>query len=369
MKFAISKTVFLNALNKAVPIAGIKGHMPIFEHVRLRCEESTLSVAANSLESALTTKVPCSIEETGVICVPAKRLLDVIKACSDDIYVSLERETLRLTIKSGGAQWRLSCLSADVFPEPSTVPKECVPMPIESLCGAIESVIFAAASKEFRFNLNAICIAERGYGLELTTTDGHRLARRTLEQKLRMPEATERVLLPKSAATTLLRLCDPETKYALSHKLLFAVTDDTTASFRLLDDQYPDVAQVIPNGCEAKVYAKKSDLVRALDRVSLFNDQRNLGITITISNGKMVLASTHSDLGDGQDSVDINYGGDDIEFIMNSAYLGEMLRHLDGETVRMDFAEIPVEGKPVIFRTEPEANPGGYFGLIMPMRK
>lgn len=371
MKFIIDRDAMVSMLAKTSGIVTDRSHLPVLRCAKLSCRDGGLEISATNLESSIVLQGECEVEAHGEVCAPAKKLFEIVRACpAGGLNAELNPETLRLSITSGDAQFRLSCLPIDDFPTVATEPDEgVVPVDIESFCGAIDDVAFTASSDETRFSLHAICLSEIDHGLQMTATDGHRLTRRTLPDRLRFPEGMEKALLPKAAAIALGKLCGPATKYALSHKLLFAIDDRMVVAFRLLEGEYPDASRVIPVECSATATINRAAFIAALERVALFVSQQRPGVTVSLEGNRMSLASSHSDIGDVQDVVGIEYDGEPISIIMNAAYLLEMLKHLGGDSALMEFAPNAGDGAPIVFKTEPEAHPGGYFGLVMPMRK
>ena len=100
----------------------------------------------------------------------------------------------------------------------------------------------------------------------------------------------------------------------------------------------------------------------ALRRVAVMADERNKPVKLVFGPGSLRLAASSQDLGEAEETLEVDYKGEELTIGFNSRYL------LD--------AVAPIEDEEVLFQFKDALSPGliktvgneGYFCVIMPMR-
>lgn len=371
MKFTIDRSVLLPVLELVVPVATRNTTMPILEQVMLSVTGRGLLVSANNLETAITIDVPCeSFVSSGLTCAPGKRLLDVVKASPAGLLSFSLSDSGRLKVDAGSASFSVSCLDTADWPELPAAPQTKALPYYESgpIADALERVAFAASTDDSRFNLNAVHIEPVEDSIRLTSTDGHRLARATLPRSFHFPER-QSALLPRTVVGHLVKLLRSSSEnvfLTMDAKNLFVVCDGLSASFRLVDGEFPDADRVIPQTLSVAIEVSRKPLLDAIGRANLFTDERSSGIFVAVEDGKISVASQNSDTGESQDSVPVDYHDEPVTWIVNGSYFAEALKHVGTESVRLELVDHLMDGTPFLVKPVEE---DGYFSLVMPMRK
>ena len=74
MKFSLAKQVLLDGINKVAGVVSTRPSMPILSNVLLDASDGELKLTTTSMELTILTKVPCIVEKSGAITLPAKKL-------------------------------------------------------------------------------------------------------------------------------------------------------------------------------------------------------------------------------------------------------------------------------------------------------
>ncbi len=364
MQFEIEKDSLLEGLLKTVPIAEKRSPLPILSHLLMNASEDTLTLTATDLEVGIEMIYNCNVIEPGIIAVPSKKFLEIVRELTPGIVRIELADNQRMKIISGVSNFELAGMNPDDYPAFATLQDvPTVSVHSSKLSYMIEKTLFAASNDESRFNLNGVLVEHRENKTRMVSTDGHRLA--LADGDLALP-AEGQYLVPKKGFHELKRLLeglDQEVLLGFEPKNLFVKSDKFIVTIRLMDGDYPPYQKVIPLSSERVVKVDRSRLIQALRRVATLASDRNKGMVFTVMPDQLELSISHSDFGTARDAVPVNYDGERFEVFVNVYYMLEALHVLDTEEVIMEFNP---ENSPIVMRPDPAKD---FFNLVMPMRK
>ena len=116
---------------------------------------------------------------TGAIAVPARMLLDVLKAFPDiPLTVKVDAATHAIELTSDAGKYKLTGSNADEFPQaPALEGASGVKMGANQLVSAITRTLFAAGSDDLRPVMSGIFFELYSDNVRFVATDAHRLVR------------------------------------------------------------------------------------------------------------------------------------------------------------------------------------------------
>jgi DNA polymerase sliding clamp subunit (PCNA homolog) len=132
----------------------------------------------------------------------------------------------------------------------------------------------------------------------------------------------------------------------------------------LLEGVFPDYKQVIPNSYNIEITLPKEELVGAIKRTTIAEEDENKPIKMTLTKNKLTIstASRLSTDAYAEDEIDINYDGQDFEIGFNGKYVLEAVDKIDSNNVIIKFINKDSQSTFIPENTEEK-----YLALVMPM--
>ncbi|MEO0813599.1 MAG: DNA polymerase III subunit beta, partial [Myxococcota bacterium] len=258
--------------------------------------------------------------------------------------------------------------SADEFtalPTHSETQAFSIPSPL--LSEMIEKTIFCVSTDDNRHNLSGIyCECPEPNRLRLVATDGHRLA--LAEHTFETPIPIEGgVIVPRKGFQELKRvLADgddvKEAQLGFSGNSGFLKAGTVQLSTRLVEGQFPDYAQVIPEQATKRAKINRKPFSEALKRVSLLSQSRSYGVKMSFEEGNLSLLAEDPEFGEAHESLPIELEGESITIGFNARYLLDVLSHMNDDDVFFDLSD---ELSPGVIRPTDDS---GFLAVVMPMR-
>ena len=105
----------------------------------------------------MTTKLEVKTEDTGAIAIPAKMLLEILKAFPDiPLTFTIDAGTFGVELTSDAGKYRLNGANGDEFPQIEELEDAAVvDMPADVLISAINRSLFAAGNDDLRPSIEA----------------------------------------------------------------------------------------------------------------------------------------------------------------------------------------------------------------------
>jgi DNA polymerase-3 subunit beta len=142
--------------------------------------------------------------------------------------------------------------------------------------------------------------------------------------------------VPARALRELARLIDAVGDEALRvwltrNQALFRV-GTVSLSSRLIDGQFPNHRQLLPESYEHEVKLPRSELLEITRRVSQLA-QRNAALRLSFSEGELVVSAETPDLGDAREGLPAPYTGELLEIGFNPEFVRDGLESIDADEV------------------------------------
>ena len=257
MKFSSSQPDLLARLQVISRAASTRSAVPALGGILLEVADGHVRLAATDLEIGLEVSLPAQSEGSGKVVLPARLFLDVVRTLSGDT-VSLElRETERdIELTAGPSRFHLRTLSGDDFPQLPQPSAEEIKMAAAPLVETIERVARAASRDDARPILTGVLVRVEGRRLTMVATDSYRLSVKHTELEGELPQPLE-ANIPARALRELSRLATADGVQEVGVSLLAnqAVfrAGDVVLSSRLIDGQFPNYRQLLPESFEHEV--------------------------------------------------------------------------------------------------------------------
>ena len=153
MKFSVSSTDLLKQLQIANGAIGSNPVLPILEDFLFTIKDNKLTIAATDLETSITTELDVMSDADGLVAVPAKILLDTLKALPQQpVTFSINDDNFGIEITSAYGKYKLAGENGIDFP---TIPQaeedaSAIKITASTLSQGIGKTLFATSSDELR---------------------------------------------------------------------------------------------------------------------------------------------------------------------------------------------------------------------------
>lgn len=372
MKLNVSKDEMQEKLSNIQNIVEKKNTMPILSHFLLDAGKKGSYIVATDLETALKEPVDVKVEEEGKLCIPARKLFEIVREMDGDLLFEAVDESSSgggwLKVKAGTSEFKLACLSANDFPAwPAMEDVEEITIDATVLMEMIERTIYSAGESDTRYTLNGLLFHTQPKDKALTVvgTDGHRLAL-IMKQMEGEGKDEKKIIVPRKAVSELRRFLNSEaekTKILIGkNHLLFIVGGEVQFLTRLIEGTYPNYEHVIPQANEKKVSINRDAFTKALRRVSVMSRERANAVRFDFGEDNLVISSSNPDIGEAREEVAIDYKGDKLSAGFNAKYLIEAMGAMMAERVVLELQD-PLS--PVLVKEEGSED---YRCVVMPMR-
>jgi DNA polymerase-3 subunit beta len=356
----------LSVVSRAV---STRSTLPVLANVLLRTEDAGLKLTATNLEIGITYWVPGKIDADGATTVPARLLTDYVNALQGGERVDLELtagETLHL--RAGRYESHLKGIDADEFPAFQTVgERPTTRIAQKVLRQALEETAFAAASDEARPILTGVLARFEGDTLTLAAADNYRIAVKTIPILDAVPETS--VVIPARALNELTRILadvDEPVDVVLAqakNQILFHLEGIDLIS-RLIDGQFPNYQQVLPQSHTTRAILDREELLRAVRPAALIAHESANIVKLQISaNGDAgITVSANAEVGDHVGQVEAAVEGDGTTIAFNARYLADVLANVEAEQFAL---ELNGPLSPGVFKPVGDDR---YVHVVMPVR-
>jgi DNA polymerase-3 subunit beta len=132
----------------------------------------------------------------------------------------------------------------------------------------------------------------------------------------------------------------------------------------LLDGEFPKYRSLLPAGHEATAELPRAELSEAVRRVALVAE-RNSPVRLTFSGSELVLQASGIDDAAAEESLGVEFSGDELTIAFNPTYLLDGLGALETDTVQLGFTAAT---RPALLTAKGEDTQSDYRYLIMPVR-
>ena len=311
--------------------------LPITNNVLLATENGRLKLAATNLEVAIVHWIGASVEEEGLITVPARVLTEFVNSLPNDkVEMTLEEGSRSLEMKCARFEARLSGMDADDFPPiPEITDGVTAKLEPERLRQTIGRVVFAAATEDSRPVLTGVSTELNGSAMTLAAADGFRLS---VDRAQLLEEVSEpiTIIVPARALGEVSRLIgdskDPVvvTVNPAKSQVLFEMEDVRLVS-QLVQGSFPNYSQLIPKEHTTTTVVDVEDFLRATRAASIFARDASGIVRLQAapedggSKGSLVVSARAEEIGDDQGEIDAEVDGPDSKIAFNSKYLTDVL--------------------------------------------
>jgi DNA polymerase III subunit beta len=367
VKLSLSTPNLLAQLQTATRVASTRSAVQALSGVMISAQpDRAPELLATDMEVGLRVPLQAQVERPGAAVLPARLLLDVTRSLpSAELSLELRTAEQDVELICGPSTFHLRTLRADDFPElPSPASDTRVAMPADAFVHTISRVARSASRDETRPVLTGILISATGQELRMVATDSYRLSvkQTALEAPL---QGSFEANVPAKALQELVRIAQQEPAESLAvsigqNQVVFEL-GDVVLSSRLIDGQFPNYRQLLPESVEHELRLSTTELADVVRRISLLA-QKNAPLRLSFGDGSLTVSAQTPDVGEASETVPVPFHGASFEIGFNPDFLRDGLESLESDELVLKLIS-PL--RPGLIET-PDG--GDFVYLIMPIR-
>jgi DNA polymerase III subunit beta len=366
MKLSLSSSELLSQLQTVTRAASTRSAVQALSGVMISADDNEAQLLATDMELGLRVRLQADVAQPGRAVLPARLLLDVSRSLpADTVSLELRSSEQDVELISGGATFHLRTLRAEDFPTlPDPTTDTRMTLPAEAFVETVERVARSASKDETRPVLTGILISAVASELRMVATDSYRLSvkRTTLEHEL---SGNLEVNVPARALQELARIATQTQSTELSasvgqNQVVFEL-DGVVLSSRLIDGQFPNYRQLIPETVEHELRLSTPELTEVVRRISLLA-QKNTPLKLAFGEGELTVSAQAPDVGEASETVPVPFRGEPFEIGFNPEFLRDGLESVDDDEFVLKLIS-PL--RPGLVESP---QPGDFVYLVMPIR-
>jgi DNA polymerase III subunit beta len=366
VKLSLSTGELLAQLQTATRVASSRASVQALSGVMISADADQAVLLATDMEVGLRVPLAAEVLQPGLAVLPARLVLEVVRSLpGDTVTLELRPPEQDVEVISGSAKFHLRTLRSEDFPTlPSPAPETRMTLPTQAFVDTALQVARSASKDETRPVLTGVLISAGGQELTMVATDSYRLSVKhaALESAL---EGTIEANVPARALQELARIAQSveESELAVSlgqNQVVFEIGDIVLSS-RLIDGQFPNYRQLLPESVEHELRLSSSEIADVVRRISLLA-QKNAPLRLSFAEGELTVSAQTPDVGEASEALPVPFSGEPLDIGFNPEFLRDGLESVESDELVLKLIS-PL--RPGLI----ESPDGGEFVyLIMPIR-
>jgi len=207
VKISLEREALLRQLQTVSRVASTRSAIQALSGVQLVAASSGCELLATDMDVGLRVPVEAEVVREGVVVLPARLLLDVVRLLpAQQVSLELRPQEQDVELVSGNATFHIRTLRAEDFPPfPEPEPDSAVSLPVEAFVSTALKVANSASRDETRPVLTGILVSASDKELRMVATDSYRLSVKETVLEAALPSGFE-VNVPARALQELARV-------------------------------------------------------------------------------------------------------------------------------------------------------------------
>ena len=382
MEIICNQNEFNNAIQLVSKAVASRPTHPILANLLLTADQGNnkISLTGFDLNLGIQTSFKATVKKSGAITIPSKILSEIVNKLPSETPVSLDvdESSDNILIKSDRGSFNLKGISSDEYPSlPFVESGTSLNIDPSSFLKALKLTIFASSTDDAKQLLTGVNFSFKTNYLESAATDGHRLAVVLIDNKKKYDqnenilseEANFSVTIPTRSLREIEKLVSLKTsedsiKFFYDKGQVVFISSNQIITTRTLEGNYPNYAQLVPDGFSKLLTFNTKQLIEALERIAVLADQQSSVVKIKLNKDDLALISADAqDIGSANESVPVSSDIEEFEIAFNVRYLLEGLKVILSENVILK-CNLPTTPAVLV----PTDNINSFTYLVMPVQ-
>ena len=369
MKFTIEQEKFHEGINNVQRAVSSKNTMPILKGIYLEADQKKgLHLIATDLELGIETWISADIIEEGAIVLPSNYLSNIIRELpKEEINFKADLEKYQADIKCLTSEFNIKGYDPEEFPQ---LPEVNIPdklnISAKKINKLLNEVKFSISNDESQPALTGALMEISENNLTMVATNTYRLAFSKINissENIEKQDEISKIILPGNTLNELSRLLpdkeEPVEILINSNYSSFNFNNITVLS-RLIEGQFPNYEQVIPDEYNTNITINKRELQQAVKRASLIARENSNVISLSTNDNILTIDSVDSETGKAHEEVEIETEGPEQNINVDADYLLDVFKIIETDKITINLIG-PIN--PLTIKKD-----DNYIYLIMPIR-
>jgi DNA polymerase-3 subunit beta len=372
MHLTVDRDALMTEVAAAERVADPRGSPPILSHLLLDAKDGVLAITGCDLKRTLRSECPAEVKVSGKAAVSAQKFLSYLKVLPKGRIAVKLLENQHLQVHAGSSRTRMPGRNPADFPAIPEPAADVIRLSSRALKTVLRQTVFAVATTEERYLLNAALLLLRVNRMGMVATDGHRMSLVEMadEEALVEGNTTSKTLLPRECMLDLLSLLgsskEETVEFSQDEATVYFRIGPRRLSVRKLNGQFPNYEAVVPRDHTNFTVVRTVELLGSVQRVLQFADEKSSRVKFHLENNALKISSSSPDQGESEETLPIHYAFPPVTLGLNGTYLVDFLKTIGGGgEVRISLKD--ANSAAVIM---PENITAGYQQryVVMPMR-
>lgn len=340
MNIICSRKKLLEGFSIVQKAVSTRTTLPILEGILIQAEDNQIRLIATDLEIGIERFIEGEIIEEGSVVLSSKIIVELIRKLPDASVEIKSNDEFKTEINCASSEFQIQGQNGIDFPElPEINDEHSIEIPQDLFRNMIRQTIFSVASDETRPVLTGTLLEIDDQQVRLVALDGYRLA-------LRRGKADNsdnyklKEVIPGRTLNEISKILTGEDELIqiskLGNHILFQY-DNTRITSRLLEGEFINYNQILPEEYKTRIKVLTSDLVDSCERAELLARQgKNNLIKMEVLQDKLIITS-NAEIGQVHEELPIETEGQDIKIAFNSKYLLDALKIIEDNEIYLEF--------------------------------
>ncbi len=324
MKVITQKTALVDCLGIVNKAVSSRSSIQVLSGVLVEAREDEIMVSATDMEISLRAPLLGQVERSGSLVVPARIVTDIARSLPvGEVTIEQRPGETQVEIHAGESLFTLHSLPAVDFPQLPSLVGEGFAVSKGAFVETVDRVAPSASRDETRPVLTGVLIQFAKNSVRMVATDSYRLSVKEAPVESSLTEKLQSII-PARTLLELSRIASGVTDETITilpteNQILFQVGGISLIS-RLIDGQFPNYKQLIPETFDYEVAVDHDELLEAVRRVGLLA-QKNAPLRLRFSSNTLTVSAEAQDVGKAHEAMPVQYSGDDLEIGFNPEFL------------------------------------------------
>ncbi len=341
MKIKVNKEAIIDCLQKVQSVINPRNALPVLSNILFKAENGKLELTATDMSMTVRATLDAEVIEPGSTTLPAKRIFGVFRELSVSEAEMEVNEANIAFIHAGSAYFRIHGISEADYPSmPEMEDAKVYSLDQSAFRNMLKLTSYAASTDANRPLLNGVLLSFKGGKLSVVATDSRRLA--LVEHEVEFPvDAGMDLIVPLKTVDELIRTLGDMggMKILATPKQIAFEFDGVLIISKLVEGNYPNFRQVIPQATGERVAMEREALLTAVRRTSQLVSDSVSGVKLTFTQNRLEILAQAAEIGEGRETMDVKYNGPDISISFNPAFVMDPLKTLTTDEVFLDLLD------------------------------